>query len=142
VTGLAGLLLASLALPVAAQTARANLKDANGKDVGSATLTQTPGGVLIAMSLKGLPAGRACGCGRTKPAATPRNEEVHPAERGVRDLVDAAAGEADEDQAEERQREIDDVEHSGMNRKAAWREARVPLNGAESLVTAVFRWPV
>jgi hypothetical protein len=29
-----------------------------------------------------------------------------------------------------------------MNRKAAWREARVPLNGAESLVTAVFRWPV
>jgi Cu-Zn family superoxide dismutase len=56
-TGLAGLLLASLALPAAAQTARANLKDANGKDVGSATLTQTPGGVLIAVSLKGLRAG-------------------------------------------------------------------------------------
>jgi superoxide dismutase, Cu-Zn family len=57
VTGLAGLLLASLALPAAAQTARATLKDANGKDVGSATLTQTPGGVLIAVSVKGLPAG-------------------------------------------------------------------------------------
>jgi len=56
-TGLAGLLLASLALPAAAQTARANLKDANGKDVGSATLTQTPGGVLIALTVKGLPAG-------------------------------------------------------------------------------------
>jgi len=55
--GLAGLLLASLALPAAAQTARATLKDANGKDVGAATLTQTPGGVLIAVSLKGLPAG-------------------------------------------------------------------------------------
>ena len=57
VTGLAGLLLASLALPAAAQSARATLKDANGKDVGAATLTQTPGGVLIAVSLKGLPAG-------------------------------------------------------------------------------------
>jgi len=57
VTGLAGMLLASLALPAAAQSARAALKDANGKDVGSATLTQTPGGVLIAVSVKGLPAG-------------------------------------------------------------------------------------
>src|SRR5579859_6872877 len=57
VAGLAGLLLASLALPAAAQTARAALKDATGKDVGSATLTQTPTGVLIAVSVKGLPAG-------------------------------------------------------------------------------------
>jgi Cu-Zn family superoxide dismutase len=57
VTGLAGLLLASLALPATAQTARANLKDTNGKDVGSAMLTETPGGVLIAVSVKGLPAG-------------------------------------------------------------------------------------
>ena len=57
VAGIAGLLLASLALPAAAQTARASLKDANGKDVGSATLTQTPGGVLIAVSVKGVPAG-------------------------------------------------------------------------------------
>lgn len=57
VAGLAGVLLASLGLPAAAQTARAALKDANGKDVGSAVLTQTPGGVLIAVSVKGLPAG-------------------------------------------------------------------------------------
>ncbi len=33
------------------------MKDANGREVGSATLTQTPGGVLIAISWKGLPAG-------------------------------------------------------------------------------------
>jgi hypothetical protein len=45
VAGVAGVLLASLALPAAAHTARAALKDA--KDVGSATLTQTPGDVLI-----------------------------------------------------------------------------------------------
>lgn len=57
VAGLAGLLLASVALPAAAQTARAALKDASGKDVGSATLTQTPAGVLIAVAVKGLPAG-------------------------------------------------------------------------------------
>ncbi len=56
-TGVAGLLLAASALPAAAQTARATLKDTNGKDVGSAMLTQTPGGVLIAVSVKGLPAG-------------------------------------------------------------------------------------
>jgi superoxide dismutase, Cu-Zn family len=55
--GIAGLLLASFALPAQAQTARAALKDATGKDVGSATLTQTPTGVLIAVSVKGLPAG-------------------------------------------------------------------------------------
>ncbi len=57
IAGLAGLLLASFTLPAEAQSARAALKDANGKDVGSAMLTQVPGGVLIAVSLKGLPAG-------------------------------------------------------------------------------------
>jgi superoxide dismutase, Cu-Zn family len=57
IAGFAGLLLATFALPAAARTARASLKDANGKDVGSATLTQTPGGVLIAVSVKDVPAG-------------------------------------------------------------------------------------
>ena len=41
----------------AAQNAKATLKNADGKDVGSAALTQTPAGVLIKLSLKGLPAG-------------------------------------------------------------------------------------
>ena len=50
-------LLALSTFSVAAQSAKATLKDKDSKDVGSATLTQTPGGVLIALSVKGLPAG-------------------------------------------------------------------------------------
>jgi Cu-Zn family superoxide dismutase len=56
-TGLALAIAAATALPAAAQTAKAVLKDAKGTDVGSATLTQTPAGVLIRLSVKGLPAG-------------------------------------------------------------------------------------
>ncbi|HEX5959139.1 MAG TPA: superoxide dismutase family protein [Hyphomicrobiaceae bacterium] len=41
----------------AAQTAHASLKSADGKDVGSATLIQLPQGVLIQLSLQGLPPG-------------------------------------------------------------------------------------
>ena len=48
---------AATALPAAAQTAKAQLKDAQGKDAGMATLTQTPAGVLIALSVRGVPAG-------------------------------------------------------------------------------------
>src|SRR3954453_23891912 len=40
-----------------AQTAKAALKDATGKDVGTVNLTQTPHGVLLKLSLKGIPAG-------------------------------------------------------------------------------------
>jgi Cu-Zn family superoxide dismutase len=43
--------------PGAAQTAKAALKDAQGKDVGAVDLTQTPAGVLLRLSVKGLPAG-------------------------------------------------------------------------------------
>src|SRR5207302_9924426 len=38
-------------------TAKAELKDAGGKDVGTAELTQTPAGVLMKLSLIGLPPG-------------------------------------------------------------------------------------
>jgi Cu-Zn family superoxide dismutase len=56
------LVAAVLALPplsseAAAQTAHAALKNAQGQDAGMATLTQTPTGVLISLSVKGLPAG-------------------------------------------------------------------------------------
>jgi Cu-Zn family superoxide dismutase len=51
------LLGAATALPAAAQTAKATLKTADGKEAGAATLTQTPSGVLIALAVKGLPAG-------------------------------------------------------------------------------------
>jgi Cu-Zn family superoxide dismutase len=55
--GLAALLFTAAAWPAAAQTAGATLKDAKGMEVGSAKLTQLPDGVLIALSVKGLPAG-------------------------------------------------------------------------------------
>jgi Cu-Zn family superoxide dismutase len=54
----AAMTLALMAVSSAsAQTAKAALKDAKGADAGSATLTQTPTGVLIALSLKNIPAG-------------------------------------------------------------------------------------
>ena len=40
-----------------AQTAKAALKDAKGRAVGEATLTQTPHGVLLKLTLTGLPPG-------------------------------------------------------------------------------------
>jgi Cu-Zn family superoxide dismutase len=55
--GAAALLAASFALPVSADEAKAALKDKNGKDVGSVALSQTQAGVLLKLSLKGLPAG-------------------------------------------------------------------------------------
>lgn len=55
--GLAAALALAAALPAAAQTASAPLKDAQGKEIGSANLTQTPRGVLIIVSVKGLPPG-------------------------------------------------------------------------------------
>jgi Cu-Zn family superoxide dismutase len=53
----AALLTALLSGPVAAQSAKASLKAADGKDVGTAELTAVPGGVLIKLNLKGLPPG-------------------------------------------------------------------------------------
>ena len=51
------LLTTALALPAAAQSAKAALKDKSGKDVGTAELMQVPDGVLIKLALKGAPAG-------------------------------------------------------------------------------------
>ena len=53
----AAILLTAPALPAAAQNATAALKNAEGKEVGSVNLTQTPHGVLINLSVKGLAAG-------------------------------------------------------------------------------------
>ncbi|MEI6201750.1 MAG: superoxide dismutase family protein [Enhydrobacter sp.] len=41
------------AVSAEAQVAKATMKDASGKDVGQATLVQTPHGVLVKLSLKG-----------------------------------------------------------------------------------------
>jgi len=56
-TACAALLIAASALQAAAQSASAPLKDAQGKEVGSVNLAQTPHGVLINVSVKGLPPG-------------------------------------------------------------------------------------
>jgi superoxide dismutase, Cu-Zn family len=50
-------LLILAAAPASAQTAKAALKSTEGKDVGTVELAQTPAGVLLKVSVKGLPAG-------------------------------------------------------------------------------------
>ena len=54
---LAAVLFVAPALPAAAQTASAALKGTDGKAIGSVNLIQTPHGVLINVSVKGLPPG-------------------------------------------------------------------------------------
>jgi Cu-Zn family superoxide dismutase len=54
----ASLLLVATIAPVSAQTvAKAALKDRGGKAVGDVDLVQLPNGVLLKLSVKGLPAG-------------------------------------------------------------------------------------
>lgn len=55
--GVAAFVSAGTVFPAAAQTATAALKDTNGKDVGTVALSQLPDGVLLKLSVKGLPAG-------------------------------------------------------------------------------------
>ncbi len=49
--------LLALTSAATAQNGKATLKDAGGKEVGSAQLSQTPHGVLVRLTLKGVPAG-------------------------------------------------------------------------------------
>lgn len=49
--------VAAFSFAAQAQTAKASLKDATGKDVGTVQLLQTPHGVLLKMSLKGVAPG-------------------------------------------------------------------------------------
>ena len=68
--------------PVAAQTAKAVLKDGNGKEVGAAELTQTPVGALITLSVKDLPAGEHAfhvhGVGKCEPPFTSAGGHFNP----------------------------------------------------------------
>src|SRR4051812_29615359 len=54
---LAGTVLCLTPLAAQAQSAKADLKSAEGKEVGSVTLTQTAHGVLLNLAVKGLPPG-------------------------------------------------------------------------------------
>jgi Cu-Zn family superoxide dismutase len=66
----------------AAQSGKALFKDAGGKDVGSAALMQTPAGVLIKLSVKGLPAGEHAfhvhGVGKCEPPFTSAGGHFNP----------------------------------------------------------------
>ena len=57
VFGLTAVFIAAATLPSQAQTAKASLQTADGKDAGSVTFTQTHLGVLLALTVKGIPAG-------------------------------------------------------------------------------------
>ncbi|MBV9394708.1 MAG: superoxide dismutase family protein [Methylobacteriaceae bacterium] len=58
IAGLAGALAGVTAPSAVAQTAKATLRNADGKDVGTAQLTQAAtGGVLISLAVNGLPPG-------------------------------------------------------------------------------------
>lgn len=66
-----------------AQTAKALLKDAGGKDVGRVELVQLPAGVLLKMSLKGVPPGERAfhihAVGKCEPPFTSAGPHFNPA---------------------------------------------------------------
>jgi Cu-Zn family superoxide dismutase len=72
-------------LPAHAQTAKAALKDASGKDVGTVGLVQTPHGVLLKLSLKGIPAGEHAfhvhAVGKCEPPFTSAGGHFNPASK-------------------------------------------------------------
>jgi Cu-Zn family superoxide dismutase len=74
--------LALAAIPATAQTAKATLKNAEGKEVGGAALAQTPAGVLIKLSVKTLPAGEHAfhvhGVGKCEPPFTSAGGHFNP----------------------------------------------------------------
>jgi len=80
---LAALLCTAAALPAAAQSASAPLKNAEGKEVGSVNLTQTQQGVLINVSVKGLPPGEHAfhvhAVGKCEPPFTSAGGHFNPA---------------------------------------------------------------
>lgn len=75
-------LLALATIPAAAQSAKATLKDAQGKEVGAAVLTQAPAGVFIKLSVKGLPPGERAfhihGVGKCEPPFTSAGPHFNP----------------------------------------------------------------
>jgi Cu-Zn family superoxide dismutase len=76
-------LLAALTLSAAAQSAKSTLKNAEGKEVGTAVLSQTPAGVLIKLSVKGLPPGERAfhvhGVGKCEPPFASAGPHFNPA---------------------------------------------------------------
>ena len=90
----AAFLFAVSALPAAAQTATAVLKNTSGKEVGSANLMETPHGVLINLQVKDLPPGEHAfhfhAVGKCEPPFTSAGGHFNPA--GMKHGLLAAAG--------------------------------------------------
>jgi Cu-Zn family superoxide dismutase len=81
-------------LAAEAQTAKASLKDASGKDVGQVQLVQTPHGVLLKLAVKGIPAGEHAfhvhAVGKCEPPFTSAGPHFNPA--GKKHGMEAADG--------------------------------------------------
>jgi superoxide dismutase, Cu-Zn family len=81
--GGAAAIVFALSLPAAGQIATAPLKGADGKDVGSVNLTQTSQGVLLNVSVKGLPPGEHAfhvhAVGKCEPPFTSAGGHFNPA---------------------------------------------------------------
>src|SRR5712664_4415290 len=81
-------------LAAEAQTAKASLKDASGKDVGQVQLVQTPHGVLLKLAVKGLPAGEHAfhvhAVGKCEPPFTSAGPHFNPG--GKKHGMEAADG--------------------------------------------------
>jgi Cu-Zn family superoxide dismutase len=79
---------------VSAKTAKATLRNAEGKEVGSAALTQTPAGVLIRLTLEGVPPGERAvhihGVGKCEPPFASAGPHFNP--RGRKHGLMAAGG--------------------------------------------------
>ena len=75
-------LLVLAAVSAAAQSAKATLKNADGKEVGTAALTETPAGVLIRLTVNGLPPGERAfhihGVGKCEPPFTSAGPHFNP----------------------------------------------------------------
>ena len=83
--GAAAILFALSSFSAAAQTATAAMKGADGKEVGSVNLTQTSQGVLINVSVKGLPPGEHAfhvhAVGKCEPPFTSAGGHFNPASK-------------------------------------------------------------
>jgi Cu-Zn family superoxide dismutase len=91
-------LLVLATFSASAQNAKAAIKNAEGKEVGSAALTQTPAGVLIKLSLKGVPAGEHAfhihAVGKCEPPFTSAGDHFNPGKKkhGIMASAGAHAG--------------------------------------------------